>query len=191
MNLSDFICCYNILNDDECKYIIDWFENSTHLHQDGKTFHTEHGAVMNWNQKVAVQAYPEPKDPVSHFITSAIFKAYEKYESENLTPKGEPLTLRDISVRVYPKDKGFFLEHFDQTAGPNATRVFAVIIYLNDVETGGCTSFPDLNVTIKPETGKVLIFPCSYLFSHEGEMPTSNEKYICTAFIHFQDIVPR
>tara|TARA_A100001035_G_scaffold16769_3_gene11462 strand:- start:8960 stop:9535 length:576 start_codon:yes stop_codon:yes gene_type:complete len=188
MELSEFICCYDIYDQQECHTIIDWFKNTPELHHDGKTMDHSNGSVVNWTKKVATQAYPKPDDAISHFLTQGFFRAYEKYESEHLTPKGEPLVLRDISVRVYPKDRGHFLEHFDQTAGPNATRVFAVIAYLNDVEEGGCTSFPDLNVTIKPEAGKVLIFPCSYLFAHEGEMPTSNEKYIATGFIHFQDI---
>ncbi len=191
MDLSDFICCYDIYDEQECHTIIDWFEKNPEIHHDGKTGNAGHGLIVNWDKKVATQAYPKPDDAISHFLTQGIFRAYENYEKDNLTPKGEPLTLRDISVRVYPKDEGYFLEHYDQTAGPNATRVFAVIVYLNDVIEGGCTTFPDLNVTIKPEKGKVLIFPCNFMFAHEGEMPKSNEKYIATAFIHFQDIVQR
>jgi len=187
MKLSDLICCYNDLSHKDCNLIIDWFKKNTHLHQEGRASATGSGSVVKWDHKVATQAYPERNDEISHFITSKIINAFQKYESEYPSPKGEPLGLRDLSVRVYPKEKGFFLEHFDQNA-LNVHRVFAIIIYLNDVEVGGSTTFPDLDVSIKPEEGKILIFPCNYLFSHEGEMPISNEKYIVTAFINFQDI---
>jgi hypothetical protein len=64
---------------------------------------------------------------------------------------------RDYSIRVYHKNDGYFLEHFDQSAGANVTRLFAFILYLNTVEEGGETEFPDFNYKCKPEEGKLLI----------------------------------
>ena len=62
-------------------------------------------------------------------------------------------------------------------------------MYLNDVEIGGETEFPEWNIAVRPER-KVLLFPCNYLFKHKGNVPISNEKYIATNFINFmvQDI---
>ena len=41
-------------------------------------------------------------------------------------------------------------------------RIATVLIYLNTVEAGGATAFKDLNIRVKPEKGKALIFfPCS------------------------------
>ena len=51
-------------------------------------------------------------------------------------------------------------------------------MYLNDVDVGGETEFPDWNIAVKPEKGKVLLFPCNYLFKHKGNVPISNEKYV-------------
>ena len=34
-----------------------------------------------------------------------------------------------------------------------------VFFYLNDVEQGGGTIFPDLNITVFPKRGRVLIWP--------------------------------
>ena len=58
-------------------------------------------------------------------------------------------------------------------------------MYLNDVDVGGETEFPDWNIAVKPEKGKVLLFPCNYLFKHKGNVPISNEKYISTNFINY------
>ena len=63
-------------------------------------------------------------------------------------------------------------------------RLLAFILYLNDVEEGGETEFMTLNRLVKPETGKVLCFPCNFMFPHKGNIPLSNDKYIVTAFVY-------
>jgi hypothetical protein len=65
-------------------------------------------------------------------------------------------------------------------------RILAFILYLNDVEEGGETEFITLNRLVKPETGKVLCFPCNFMFPHKGNIPISNDKYIVTAFVYPQ-----
>ena len=36
--------------------------------------------------------------------------------------------------------------------------MITALIYLNDVEDGGATSFPELDIAIKPKKGNVLVF---------------------------------
>jgi 2OG-Fe(II) oxygenase superfamily len=38
-------------------------------------------------------------------------------------------------------------------------RILTVYLYLNDVEAGGGTNFPKLNVTVMPKRGRALIWP--------------------------------
>ncbi len=42
---------------------------------------------------------------------------------------------------------------------PQGVRVLTMLIYLNDVEEGGGTNFPALNLTIVPQRGRALIWP--------------------------------
>jgi prolyl 4-hydroxylase len=44
-------------------------------------------------------------------------------------------------------------------AGP---RILTVYIYLNDVQKGGGTNFEELDVTVLPKRGRVLIWPSVY-----------------------------
>ena len=37
--------------------------------------------------------------------------------------------------------------------------------------------------TIKPEAGKLLLFPASWTFPHCGQMPISHDKYIITGWL--------
>jgi hypothetical protein len=174
----------------ECVEFIEWFWNNQDLHIDGKVYDGEENLrnEVRLERKRTKQAYPKPEDPISHLITKNIFSGYEKYSKLKPVPVGQPMCARDYSIRVYYKNDGYFLEHVDQSAGPNVTRIFGIILYLNDVTEGGETEFVDLGVSVKPEAGKLLIFPCNYLFRHQGNIPVSEDKYIVTAFINFSDV---
>jgi hypothetical protein len=63
-------------------------------------------------------------------------------------------------------------------------RVITYLWYLNDVEEGGETDFPDINIKVKPETGKLVLFPASWDFPHCGKMPISSNKYIVTGWLY-------
>jgi hypothetical protein len=51
------------------------------------------------------------------------------------------------------------------------------------VENGGETEIWD-DFKIKPETGKLLLFPSSWTFPHRGVMPISDNKYIITGWLY-------
>lgn len=46
--------------------------------------------------------------------------------------------------------------HRDRASGP---RILTVFLYLNNVEAGGGTRFPDLKATVMPKMGRALIWP--------------------------------
>ena len=100
----------------------------------------------------------------------------------------EDLVFQNYSVRVYHPNEGKFTYHFDQYAGGSVTRLFALIMYLNTVDEGGETEFPNHGIACKPVKGKVLIFPCNYLFPHQGNVPISHPKYIATSFINWRNV---
>lgn len=46
-----------------------------------------------------------------------------------------------------------------ETDRQGGVRIITIYLYLNDVEAGGGTNFPDLNITVMPKRGRVLIWP--------------------------------
>ena len=64
-------------------------------------------------------------------------------------------------------------------------RVITALVYLNNVEEGGHTSFPNLKIKVEPEKGKLLIFHNCYEGTtnvhinslHAGTAPIKGEKY--------------
>ena len=79
-----------------------------------------------------------------------------------------------------------FRPHVDVGDHATARRFLVVFLYLNDVEEGGETDFPKLGVSIKPECGKILVFPPTWQYRHAGKIPVSNDKYIIGSYLHYQ-----
>ena len=64
-------------------------------------------------------------------------------------------------------------------------RTWTTMIYLNDVEEGGETNFPKLDVAIKPKCGRILLFPANWQYRHSGLPPVSSQKYIVGSYLHY------
>jgi prolyl 4-hydroxylase len=64
-------------------------------------------------------------------------------------------------------------------------RLFSAMVYLNTVERGGGTGFPELGLSVQPEPGRLLIFAntlagsreVTNLSIHAGEPVTAGEKW--------------
>jgi hypothetical protein len=95
-----------------------------------------------------------------------------------------PLGDTGFQVQRYEEGHGFYTEHIDGGPfGETKSRFLAALIYLNDVDEGGETTFTKSGLKIKPEAGKVLIFPSHWLYPHRGEIPLSGHKTIITTFV--------
>jgi len=89
-----------------------------------------------------------------------------------------------FQIQKYNVEEGFYIFHNDfNIIEPNKFRVLTYLWYLNDVEEGGETEFYN-GMKIKPEKGKLLIFPACWTYAHKGNIPISNDKYIMTGWIY-------
>lgn len=79
-----------------------------------------------------------------------------------------------------------FQLHFD-SINHVANRYLVLLWYLNDVEQGGETSFPQLDVSIPARAGRLLMFPPYWMYQHEGRPPLSGDKYILSTYLLFID----
>ncbi|MAR18449.1 MAG: hypothetical protein CML44_03660 [Rhodobacteraceae bacterium] len=178
----------NHIPDETCDEILEWFKSNKHLQQEGVVYSTDGGKDLGPSVKKdfknAIQTHVPPEASISDKMTDITISALREASSRYPVPS-DGITLNDYCVRVYPKDEGIFKLHVDQRGFGTVSRLFACIMYLNDVKEGGETEFPDWNIAVRPEKGKVLLFPCNYLFRHKGNVPISEEKYIATNFINF------
>ena len=97
----------------------------------------------------------------------------------------EKFKYEEIRIKRYRMGRGNFLDHVDVGSLDSAMRFLVLFVYLNDVEEGGETEFPDLDLTIAPECGTMLLFPATWTYLHRGNTPISNDKYILGSYLHY------
>ena len=75
---------------------------------------------------------------------------------------------------------GFYKWHIDTINNTVPMRKLTYMWYLNSCEEG-CTEFA-FGQKIKPEAGKLLIFPSTWPYVHQGTPPKTT-KYVCTGWL--------
>lgn len=114
-------------------------------------------------------------------LHSFIIKYYTEL-GENFKPY-KVTTDSGFQIQHYRANEGKYDFHNDFFLNEKGFRTLAYIFYLNDIEEGGETEFYD-ETKIKAEQGKLLIFPALWTYTHKGNMPISNDKYIITGWIY-------
>lgn len=108
-------------------------------------------------------------------------KSSKKYKILNY----EKFDISTFMMQRYKKNTGRYIYHNDFSIDYKNSkhRVVTYLWYLNTVEEGGETEFWG-NYKIKPEKGKLLLFPACWTFPHCGKMPISDNKYIITGWVY-------
>jgi hypothetical protein len=99
------------------------------------------------------------------------------------------ITTDSMMIQRYIKQKGKYVYHNDASIKweTKSYRLFTFLWYLNTVEEGGETEFWG-NYRIKPEIGKLLLFPACWTFPHTGRVPISDNKYIITGWLYVSGV---
>jgi prolyl 4-hydroxylase len=104
-----------------------------------------------------------------------------------------------IQLLKYEKDQ-FYRVHNDynglQKTRPSGVRILTFYFYLSDVDEGGGTHFPALNLTIAPQKGRAVLWPSVLNHdpnsrddqtNHEALAVTQGVKFGFNAWIHQRD----
>ena len=175
-----------VFSDEECEFIR--LTGLPYLHP-SKTY-AEEGSMKRSRERTSNDAvlFPPMEDPALLVLQSRMCDLAEL-----------PLSYAESAVvlRYQPGQEYFphrdYLppsEYISVSAGGPGDRQKTAIAYLNPVQSGGSTRFPDLNLEIEPEAGSVLIFenlsadgkPKSSSI-HTGEPVRAGEKWIMTLWI--------
>jgi hypothetical protein len=95
---------------------------------------------------------------------------------------------KDMGYQVQRYQPGeFYHWHIDGGSHEFSQRQLVVIWYLNDVPgPGGETEFLYQNVSIKPERGKMVLFPPFWTHEHRSATLHEGVKYIATTWVVFR-----
>lgn len=187
----------NFIPHEICQKIIRLFESSNSIINgtieytfDTKT-KTKHIREKH-NKEAPLEVLSKEIDDTIHNYVKEAVKLYEEYihETTNFLEEYHPLdrllaykTIRDIGYCVQKISKGGKYEwHSDGLPGDNL--YVQVIIYLNtmNVQDGGYTELIN-GRKFKPESGKIVIFPCCWTTIHRGCEVKNGSKYIVTTAV--------
>ena len=173
-NNSHMVRVYDhALPEDLCYNLIDLFKDSNHtefINEDHKPCFTQ----LNINQ--------HNPELVRHLV-GFVKKVYDQYSDLNsFMPKLK--YLEEFRIKEYDTSgEQRFDTHVDITDFPSCSRAVAFLFYLNDND--GKTVFRRQDVSVKPETGKCVVFPPTWEYPHKGVAPKSEFKYILSTYVRY------
>ena len=180
-NISDLIKVYNnAIPKSLCKNFIDYFENKKDLHKINGKGRYGHLVNSRWAEINIIKHLP--KADLQQFSNIMLdYKA--QYEKDcGLAQLPPPKGFADMRLKKYEVNgEDCFEIHYDNY-GPVSNRYLVFLWTLNDVEEGGETEFVDLDISLKPEEGRLVIFPPYWMYRHQAKMPISEPKYIINTF---------
>ena len=178
MKLIDYIQTYDdVIHPDTCKLIIDDYEKHIHLTE-------KHDTNLYKFEQLNLNQTPEFQ-PIAQAFANSLVPVFEEYfKSLHVRQYVDIETFEDVRIKKYVKGSSdVFRTHVDVTDHASASRFAIAILYLNDND--GLTTFPNLGVGVKPKAGRVVIFPPSWMFPHNGLTPSDNDKYIMMTSLRY------
>ena len=186
-----FIGAWNILDNNLCKNIIDFFENNPELHKRGST-----GSGINEEIKKTtdITIYPKSLKNSNYEVFNNYFKRLNEcfldYREQFPYLKSfvKKINRGPFNIQKYDSGDHFSRVHSERTDVTTLHRLFAWMTYLNDVDQkdGGTTDFDYYKIKINPECGKTLIWPAEWTHAHAGSILKRGKKYIITGWIDFK-----
>jgi hypothetical protein len=184
----------NVLSSDFCRHVINKFENDERKHVGLVGFDRRTSPVKK-SIDLNISHYDDWKDEDNIFFNSLNENFKEYVNHCNQYNAYFPYAFVGSEMRQNTKDSGYQIQrtkpkeyykwHHDGWIENKFMRVITYIWYLNNIVHDGYTEFSN-GIKIQPEQGKILIFPATWTYIHQGFPPKSETKYICTGWISYE-----
>ena len=183
----------NVLSEEICNQYINYFENLNKINIVKKRTEYSH------NPKLAHEVSDKAMDIFSSYFYNNLSVPYivkdfvpifwEMYsiyaDKYSFLHKLNRHNIIDIKIQKTDIGEGFHEWHCEKASINDRNRLLAFMVYLNNIEEGGETEFLYQHKRIKPEQGKLLIWPSQFTHVHRGNPPLSNTKYILTGWVEY------
>ena len=173
------------LSQAHCDDIIERFEANSEQHYPGRIGPKEQEAQsIKRSTDLRISGRPEWQD-VDELLLQSLGSALNVVAS--IHPFFAHNSFRDLGYNLQRTDPGeYYHWHVDSGPGAFSQRQLVAIWYLNDVAgPGGETEFMLQQVTVKPEQGKLILFPPFWTHVHRGVTLQAGRKYIATTWVCF------
>jgi len=178
---------YQAFDKEFCNNFIEYFkilEDLKYVHQ-RNNYKTKDMTVDIIGEKYYDSSFPLNAN-LGNFLKKMFDNCYIHYRNKySILNELHSHSIRNVLLQKTKPGEGYHKWHCENDHTARKDRVCAFMLYLNDVEEGGKTEFLYQNIKIKPEEGKLLIWPAQFTHTHRGNSPISNNKYILTGWIEY------
>ena len=184
-DLGRYVQCFdNALDPSFCAQLIESFERTARLHsRSGRGVFTQLQQSAWTELNVGKIADADMKALFRNQVLHHLGLYNERVDLTLPIPPRE--RTEDLRIKRYTVESGDqFQPHFD-AMDYNCNRYLVYLWYLNDVSEGGETEFPDLEIRVAAQAGRLVMFPPYWMFQHAGLPPRSNDKYIISTYLLF------
>lgn len=192
--IKDFVGVFkDVVSDDYCNEVIDFFENVDGLGgvycrqdtekvssviKDNHIFHTDDKCppVVFHSMFRLMQPFVKACDE-TYALYRKKYGLMEDFPPHRLSPT--------IQMQRVRPTQGYHVWHCENSCLAFSNRILVPILYLNDVEEGGETEFLYQSMRIPPKRGTLVLFPSGFTHTHRGNPPISGDKYFITSWLQF------
>jgi hypothetical protein len=181
------------LSPELCKDIIEIYEKTQNKHRAttlGGLKEDILKAMQCYINNITDKAWPTIHEFLKQELTQNVLKYMKTLDDQigdgnkykHIT---DNIIYNDFHINKYEcQHEGKYDYHIDSslTKGMDQERHITFIWYLNDVEEGGETEMRG-NIRIKPESGKLLLFPSTWTYPHCSLKTISNDKYVIVGWL--------
>lgn len=169
-----------------CQTVIDRFEDMVkhgqYISQDDITKNQDDRIFFDW-------AYHSQRHyNVDPDICAYFYQTLNKYYKDHYAKKYNILgtcfqhTPKGMSVQRTGPHQGYHAWHCENADAATANRILAYTLYLNTIDNGGETEYLYQGIKVKPEVGKLVIWPAYFTHPHRGNPIYNGYKYIVTGW---------
>ena len=185
--LDQFMCEYEMQDGKEiCTEVIERIKLSSRWNQSVTTGGSDRYTRDSDQIYFEASSPAVEHEPILEFSQNCLAHYLEKNkEANNCAAFG---AREGYNILRYKGDgsQAYHAVHSDHGFPELTHRHLTFCLYLNDIEEGGETEFPQQELLIKPEAGKAIMFPAGWMYSHRS-LPhkTGTDRYIFNLFYGF------
>jgi len=178
----------NILTEGQIDFLIDLVNNQDvsklpYPTPNGEFWQPRKNSMRNDAQFPLCPFWSQLSEEINLQLYNKLLIPYSK-DFPTIIKKSESYLNGTILIQKTEPAGGFHIWHAENDRWNFRNRMFAWMIYLNDIEDGGETEFIYQKIRFKPRRNMGLIWPGGFTHSHRGNPPLSETKYILTGWIN-------
>jgi hypothetical protein len=149
-----------------------------------------YGATKNiFPNKLKEATGSDSTDKKTLYIANSFLMAFEMCTDKYLSGHGLDkdkynLELSRVPIKKWNQGQSMG-PHFDGQDG-DSSLAFSLVAYINDDYEGGEIHFPNQNITIKPKSGSLIMFPSQLPYLHEVKPIISGTRYMSPSHVYIK-----